>query len=74
MSRDELKKLIEPTQDGGQWPSIYTQGDAIMQVVADAIDNADDLDDLSNKLDYAITQLTRAKAVLPSGTGEPIED
>ena len=60
MKKSELLKQLGETQDGKR----LHDNDAISDVIREAVSEADDIFDVDAKLEYAINQLTKAKAKL----------
>lgn len=64
MTRTEIKALIEPTQDGAKFKAHHIQTDPLMLTLQEAIDSAEDINDLSDKIGYAMAQLARANIAI----------
>ena len=71
--RKKLLELIDKRQDTGKI-SVADADDPISTIIREAVNNANEPIDAWNEIEYAITQLQRAQAVLSKNDGVQLID
>lgn len=64
MTREELKRLIEPSQDGAGFEN---SDDPLTIYILNAIKVSADTQEFFDRMSYGIDQLTKAREELPRG-------